>query len=500
MQPRLTEGPVGPTLFRLSVPMFWGLLAIIIVMAAEAFYIAQLGENQLTAISFTFPVLMVLENLALGIGIGASSVVARTIGRGAGAEAQQYVLGSLILAVVVCGALAVGVWLCLEPLFRLLGAGPEVLPLIRDYMAVALPATVMTALPIVGNSCLRGVGETRFAGYNMAVISVLSMGLLPLFIFGGGPVPAMGLQGAAWSTLVTESLSALIAFYALAARENLLRWCHMGVRTLWQTWRAVLHVGMPASINSFIPALSGAFTTALLAAEDPLAVAGYGVATRLENFAVVVFWALSSVIGPMAGQNLGAGLPERVAATRLLAFRFCLVWGLCSAGILILAARPLAGVFSDSSGVTDVTVLYLWWLPVSYGLWGVVMMANGLFNGTGQPRPTLWLTVMRQGILYVPLALAGQALAGIAGIFAATALANILTGLWAWRWSGQRLIPASGPGAAAEAVMTGPSVPVAVLPAPPALQDRSTALSESLVQDRSAVLPASPVLQGRPTA
>lgn len=442
MQPRLTEGPVGPTLFRLSIPMVWGLLAIIIVMAAEAFYIAKLGAAPLAAISFAFPVLMLMENLALGIGIGASSVVARAIGSGVGERVQRYVLGSLLLALVAVGSVGLLIWLALEPLFRLLGTTPDLMPMVRDYMVVAIPASVMIALPIVGNSCLRGAGETQFAGYNMVVISVLSMALMPIFIFGYGPFPRLGLVGAAWAALITETVSFLISLYALIFREKLLGWCRLTLCEVWREWREILRVGMPATVNNMIPGVIAGLTTALLAAEGgQMAVAGYGVAGRIENFALLVFWALSSVIGPMAGQNLGAGRLDRVAETRRIAFRFCLWFGGAAAIVFAVLAQPLAAVFSEAPAIARVTVQYLWIVPISYGLWGVVMMANGLFNGTGRPHPALGLTLLRLIALYMPLVFLGREIAGVAGIFAAATLANLVAGGVAWWWSGR---PAQG--------------------------------------------------------
>ena len=435
MHPRLTEGPVGPTLFRLATPMFWGLLAMVVVMGAETFYIARLGPEPLAALSFTFPVLRIMEFLAIGIGIGASSVVARAIGGGSVERVQQYVLGSLLLALLVVGSIGIGIWLLLDPLFRLLGASPELMPLVRDYMRIALPASVVIALPIVGNSCLRGAGETRFAGYNMAVVSVVSMGLLPLLIFGYGPLPRLGLAGAAWTALLTETLSALISLYALIYREKLLGRCRIRFATLRREWRDILHVGMPATLNNLIPGFSAAFTTSLLAAEGPMAVAGYGVATRIENFALIVFWALSAVIGPMAGQNLGAHQQARVEATCRLSFRFCMAFGLVAAAVFAVFATPLAALFAKTPDVNRVTVLYLWIVPLSYGLWAVVMMANGVLNGVGQPRPALLLTLLRMVIFYVPLALIGAEVAGVAGIFMAALFSNSGAGVLAWRWS-----------------------------------------------------------------
>lgn len=416
MQPRLTEGPVPRTLFHLTTPMLWGLLAMIVGMAIEMWFISRLGAQELAAYTFTLPVTMVLDNLAVGIGIGASSVVARAIGSGQVVDVRRYVLGSLWLGVLLIGVLCVLVWVWLDPLFKLLGADAASMPLIREFLAVGLWAQLAITLPIVGNSCLRAAGNAKFAGYNMVVVAVLNLVLCPLLIFGYGAVPGQGIAGAAWAALVSESVSVLICLYALRYRERVLARCGLGLATVWRAWRAVLHVGIPATANMMVPALVAGFTTALIAQSGPLAVAGYGVAGRLENFAVVVFWAMSSILGPMVGQNHGAGRDDRVAETIRNSNRFCIMAGLAGAVVLAVAGQPLARFFSDDPQVTAAASLYLWIVPASYGLWGVTMMVNAVLNGLGHPRPALYLTVFRQVILFIPLAWAGEAVLGLPGV------------------------------------------------------------------------------------
>jgi Na+-driven multidrug efflux pump len=175
--------------------------------------------------------------------------------------------------------------------------------------------------------------------------------------------------------------------------------------------------------------------TAMIARYGPEAVAGFGVASRIESLVLVIFYALSSVIGPFVGQNLSAGHEHRIKLSLRLCSLFCIASGLVIALILALAADFVPTLFSQNPDVTDVTRMFLWIAPISYGAYGVVMVMNAAFNGLGKPMPAVYISATRMMLLYLPLAIVGRALFGIAGIFAAYAAANILSGLLSYLWA-----------------------------------------------------------------
>ena len=175
--------------------------------------------------------------------------------------------------------------------------------------------------------------------------------------------------------------------------------------------------------------------TAMIADYGPKAVAGFGVASRIESLMLVPYYALSAIIGPFVGQNLSALREERILLSLRLGAIFCIASGLIFAGFLALASDFLPRLFSDSPDVIDVTRSFLWIAPIGYGAYGIVMYVNAAFNGLGKPLPGVAVSVMRIVVLYIPLALAGKALFGYVGIFAAYALANLLSGAIGYVWA-----------------------------------------------------------------
>tara|TARA_B100001123_G_C15288644_1_gene1016601 strand:- start:1284 stop:2150 length:867 start_codon:yes stop_codon:yes gene_type:complete len=269
----------------------------------------------------------------------------------------------------------------------------------------------------------------------MIIGSILNLILDPILIFGIGPIPAMGLEGAAWAGLLSRGGIFFAVMYYLKVRSDLLTFNKPGGKELITSWRDVLHVGIPAAgTNAIIPIATGV-VTAMLARYGPEAVAGFGVASRIESVVLVMFYALSAVIGPFVGQNISAGKADRIYQALRLCALFCMASGLIIMVLLALAGDWLPSLFSDNAMVTDVTKMFLFVVPVSYGTYGMVMIMNAAFNGMGKPMPAVAISVGRMVVIYLPLAFLLENVFGIAGIFGAYMVANIITGIISYRWA-----------------------------------------------------------------
>ncbi|MBR9908931.1 MAG: MATE family efflux transporter [Gammaproteobacteria bacterium] len=429
-----TQGDPGWVLYHMSLPMVWGLLATMSFNAVDTYFVAQLGSAQLAAMSFTFPVVMVVTSLAIGLGAGTSSVIARLLGEERVADARQVAADSLLLALALSVVMMVLGLLTIEPLFTLLGAEPALLPLIRQYMEIWYFNTPFVIVPMALSALMRAAGHNQVAGNLMLVAALFNLLLDPLLIFGWGVVPRLEIAGAAWATLITRGLIGVVSLYWVSCRLQLTSWPHRQWSNLLASWRSVLHIGLPAMATNMIIPLASGITVALVAGHGVDAVAGYGVAVRIEPVVLIAFYALSGVIGPFLGQNMAAHLRPRQQQALRAIVRFSLVFGLLLALLLALAGRFLAGLFSDSSEVIAIAAVYLWIVPISYGAYGLVMSVNAAFNGLGLPLPAMTISILRVLVLYLPLALLGQWLFGLKGLFLGTAIANLLVGLLGYAW------------------------------------------------------------------
>ena len=435
MTQSLTEGAIGNRLIRLTLPMVWGIFALVAFNLADTYYVGQLGTDRLAAMSFTFPVVMTLGSLALGLGVGASSIIARAIGQGDRSRVQRFTTNSLTLGVFVVAILASLGLFTIDPLFTALGAGADVLPFVRQYMQVWYIGMVFLVIPMIGNSAIRASGDTLTPSLIMTFAAGFNILLDPLLIFGLWGFPELGLTGAAWATVIGRAMTLVASLLVLKFKEDMLSSHFPDLEeTLW-CWRDILYVGLPAAGSSMITPISIGIITSLLAVHGSVAVAGFGVASRVESFAMIVLMALSASIGPFVGQNWGAEKYGRVTKALQQSYLFCLGWGVLMAVLLAASASRIVPLFNTDPEVVAIATNYLWIVPISYGTAGIIQVANSVFNALGKPIPAVIMTAIRMFILYIPLAYLASRWLGPLGIFLAATISNGLVGIGAYWWS-----------------------------------------------------------------
>ena len=434
-QARLVQGPVGYGLLRLSAPLILGITANLAAGLIEAWYLAQVGTTELAAYSFTFPVTGALMSISLGISIGVSSVLARTVGKGDLAQIKRLASdGILLVALVISLVCAIG-WFTIKPLFTALGADHTTLPLISSYMSIWYFSMVLLAVPSVGANALRATGDARISGTLMVTGALLQTLFGPFLIFGLFGLPALGLEGAAIANLLARLIMFGVTILVLHYRERLLDYSDLKFSAVIHSWQQIMKVGIPATATNLIGPMSTAIVISLLASFSQETVAGFGIASRIEGLFVIPLFALSGSIGPFVGQNWGAERHDRANQAMLLSFKYSLIWGALVALVLFGFGADIAGLFDENPQVLHVASRYLMIVPISYGAWGVLMVASAVFNSLGRPVSSTIMSMFRMFVIYVPLAFAGKLLFGVTGIFLAGFTANLSMGLFAFLWN-----------------------------------------------------------------
>ena len=426
-----TVGPVHTHLIRLTGYMMLGFVSIMTASLVETIFVGMIGTNELAAISFTFPLVMLLQGVSMGLSVGASSVVARAMGTGDWERARRLITHCFVLVTVVILAMAVVAYATLEPFFTLLGAGPEILPLIVDYMSIWLLGLPFFATSFVGSMLMRAAGDAVTPGYLMTVGSALHVMIAPFFIFGIAGFPEVGLAGAAIGFVIARVVSFGLYAYFIAYRDKLLLASLEGMAT---SCREILHVGLPAIASNLIAPVSMSIITRLLAGHGAVVIAGYGVATRVESMVMMIIFALSMSVAPFVGQNWGAGHYDRVKKALSQSNRFSLLWGLFAFALLSFTAEWLVSLINDDPGVVHAASVYLIIVPLSIGFMGVMMNATQSFNALGKPIPPLVISALQMLVIYVPLALIGDLLWGYVGIYIALAVTSVLMGGLGFFW------------------------------------------------------------------
>jgi len=415
----MTRGSVGGVLISTTAPLALALLVMFGLQLGEAWLIGRLGAPALAALGFVLPVVMTAMSFGIGLGAGASAVVARAIGGGGREDAARLSRHVLVLAAALGLVVAVPGWLAAPWLLDAMGAGGESRRLALAYLQFWLPGLVPLLVGMAALSLLRAAGDTAFQGAALAGAGALSFALdWPLGLYWLG-FPGFALAASlGWGTMLVAALWRLRALGLLGATGG-----GFGAAA-----RRVLRIGVPAAAaNAIIPLATGLYT-ALLAAEGPAAVAGFALGSRTEALAMTAFFALSAIANPFAAQNAGAGRMDRVAEGMRLSLLFCAGFGLALAVPLWLASGWIAARFTADAEVAASAAMYLRIMPWGFGAVGAIAVVSAALNGLERPLAAVAVSLGRTFAIGVPLAWLGGRVGGEAGLLAGILVANLIVG------------------------------------------------------------------------
>lgn len=424
----LTEGAIPSMLTRLTIPMVFGLFSIIGFNLVDAFFVGQIGTAELAAFGLTFPVVMIMGSIGMGIGMGTSAVVSKAIGQNDVELVRRNTTDSIILAVLFALVFVIGGLLTVEPVFRLLGATEDLLPLIKEYMVIWYLGVIFVIVPMVGSSAIRANGDTKTPAIIMVSMVFINLILDPILIFGWGPIPAMGLQGAAIATVIARMMTLLMGLYVLHFRDRMITF-KLPYEQMLESWKNILYIGLPAAASNLVVPVTTAVITFMVTSYGREAIAAYGVASRIDVLAITVLIALSSALAPFIGQNLGAGKLDRIKRGFSLSIKFCLAWGLFMLVVFYFAKGYIAPIFNDNEEVAAIIVLYLTITPIGYGVRGIYSISNTALNVINKPLYASLITILQMFAVYIPMAYLLSSWMGIAGIFWSLAIAYTAGGL-----------------------------------------------------------------------
>jgi putative MATE family efflux protein len=432
---KLTSGPISSTLIGLSAPMLLGILSMMSFNLIDTFFVGRLGTLELAALTLTFPVAMVIATFTLGLGVGAMAVISKSIGEGDESRIRRYATDALTLSTLCVLVLTAAGLASVEPLFRFLGATDSTMPFIKQYMYIWYAGMVFYVVPMIGSNILRATGDTLTPSAVMIAGMAINALLDPLFIFGLGPVKGMGIAGAAVASVVSRGLMLAASLWILYFRKNLLVRAWPGLSALLLSWKTILATGLAVALsNAVIPVAMGIITR-IVSRFGAEAVAGFGVATRIEGLGFTLIIALSTGISPFVGQNFGAKQFDRIEQGISFSTKFSLAWGAILCAVFLLFGTSLAGIFSRNESVISSAGLYLWLISVSLGLRGVHQIIWTALNVLGRPYDSLALELLLAFGLWIPFSLLGAHIANLTGIFSGLSFASIIAGIIAFRWA-----------------------------------------------------------------
>ncbi|MFO7942124.1 MAG: MATE family efflux transporter [Bacillota bacterium] len=433
----ITEGPILPALLTLSWPIIFSNLLQTAYNLADTFWLGRLGDWAVAAVSVSFPIIFLFISVGIGLSIAGTALVAQYIGAGRHEDAN-YISSQVVgfIAIVALGLSILGYYLS-QPILIILGPEPEVVTAASSYLR-----TWFIGIPFifgfsVFQSLIKGYGDTVNPMKVMIMAVVLNVILDPLLIFGWGPFPALGVQGAAVATVFARGVAAAIGLVCLFKGILGLKVSLRHIRPKLDTVLTILKVGVPAAAEHSMKALGIMAMTSTVAFFGTPTLAAFGVGNRINSVVFLPSLGLGQATTTIVGQNLGAGMDERAdVATRLgsgIAFGMLTAFAV----LVFFFSYSVAEIFLPGEGVaTQLTSDYLRVIAFSFGFLGILNVANGAFRGAGHTLAAMTFSLLSMLGLRVPLAyiLSRFTEMGTAGLWWAVAISNILGGAIALWW------------------------------------------------------------------
>jgi putative MATE family efflux protein len=433
---RILNGPILKTMVLLAWPVMVTSALQALYNLVDAFWLGRLSTAAVAAPGMAWPILFFFMSFAGGFQAAGSTFVAQHFGacdrRGAEESAGQ-VLGFLWILSVILGALGYG----LAPtVLRLIRAPEEVFPYALTYLRIECMGLPIMFVAQAFGGFMVGLGQTRFLMYINASSLLLNAVLDPVFIFGWGPIPAWGVAGAAWATVLSRAVVAAVGLGILFSGKRGLR---LSVRDLWPRLSRVLpilRVGLPNVLDQASTSFGFVVMMGLVAGFGTTVVAAYTVGNRIINLINVVSWGAGSALVAMIGQNLGAENYERAAqvARRGITATFLALVGLY--GVTLLLRRPMFAMFVSDPNVIQEGVWYIAIFGISIPFFGLFDASAAVFRGAGHTVPPMIMAIVRLWGLRVFLAwLFGYQLGfGTTGMWVGMTLSNVLAGIALVLW------------------------------------------------------------------
>lgn len=424
-----TQGSILKSLTSLAAPIILANILQTTYQLIDTFWLGRLGADAVAAVSVSFPILFLVLSLGGGLTIAGTVLVSHHYGardrQGVNHSSSQTVFILFFVSVILAG---VGYFLS-PHLMRLIGAGPEIYYDAVVYFRVSSLGFVFLFMFFVFQSLMRGIGDVMLPMYIVLGTVFLNLVLDPLFIFGFGPVPAYGVAGAAWASITTQGLSAVVGLAVLFRGK---RGIHISLKEMGWDFafvKRLFELGLPAGIDQSTRAAAMTVMVMLITGFGSEVVAAYGVGARILSIIIIPALGFSIATTSLVGQNIGAGQFDRSERIGKLAARIAF-FGLSAVGILFfIFAENITAVFvpNDPQVIKD-SALFLKIMSPSFGLIGLQQVMNGVFNGAGFTQASMLLSIFALWIIRFPTAfmLSNNTDLESEGIFWAFPISNIL--------------------------------------------------------------------------
>jgi putative MATE family efflux protein len=432
-----TQGSIKTAIVLLAVPMILELSLESVFAVVDMYFVGHLpnAKEAVATVGLTESVISLVYTLGIGLSVGATAIVARRVGEknfeDASHAGAQAIIVSLLLSLILC---VVGFFFAAD-ILALMGAKNEVIQegaIFTKIMFLGAPSIILLFLI---NGIFRGAGDAAMAMKSLWIASGINIILCPILIYGFGPIPALGLKGAAIATVIGRTSGVIYQCYYLFKKGRTIELLRSYFTLDWSIIKNLLSVATPATLQFFIQSGSWIVLAYLVSTTGSTnASAGYQIAIRNVVFFILPAWGLSNAAATLVGQNLGAKQPERAQQSVLLTTKYNAFFMGCVTVLFVFFSKPIIGIFTSEEEILNYGSHALQIIGLGYIFYGIGMVMIQALNGAGDTKTPTWINVVCFWMIQIPLAwvLSIYFKMGPTGAFIAIPTAETVLALAAW--------------------------------------------------------------------
>ena len=388
----------------LAIPMILEMLMEALFAVVDVFFVAKVSTNAVATVGLTETVAMLIYSISIGISMAATALVARRIGE-KNKEGASRVAEQVILLGIICGVtIGISGFIFAGEILAIMGGSPELISEGIGYTRILLGSNIVIILLFLLNGIFRGAGNAFLAMQSLWLANILNIILDPILIFGLGPIPAMGLEGAAIATMIGRGIGVLFQLYLLIGKSGIIK-----ITSAILKWNAVLlkkiiSLSTGTIAQYIIATASWIFLVRILAEYGEEVVAGYTIAIRIVIFTILPSWGMANAAATLVGQNLGANLPDRAEQAGWDISKYNMYFLLIVSVIYFIFAPQLMRFFTTDPAIIDAGIHCLRIISVGYVFFSYGMVLTQAFNGAGDTRTPTFMNLICFWLIEIPLA------------------------------------------------------------------------------------------------
>lgn len=390
--------------FLLAVPMIMEMIMESVFAVVDIFFVGKLGNEAVATVGLTESVLSLVYSVAIGLSMAATALVARRVGEKNMDEAAHAGMQTIVFAVALSVVIAIVGVTFAEGILRLMGANSKMIAENIVYTRVMFGGNVVIMLLFLINGIFRGAGDASIAMRSLWIANICNIILCPLLIYGWGPVPALGLKGAAFATTFGRAVGVAYQMYRLFIQRGLLHFYASHIRPHKELLKQIVKIGSTGTIQFLVSSASWIFLARLMAGFHEAAMAGYQVSIRILIFFLLPAWGLSNAAATLVGQNLGAGKPERAEQSVITTGIYTTIFMAAVSLFFFLFGTPVVNFMNSDPLARHYAIQSLRIVSLGYVFFGIEMVTMNAFNGAGDTRTPTIVNLLAFWLFQIPLA------------------------------------------------------------------------------------------------